>query len=91
MALSIGGITYPMAPFTGWYLAPELSARDFTDPHRYDLLSTIASALGLDIEDPGSLWQDRAVIELTAAVLWSYGRAGVRIDDHHTATNRFHR
>ena len=31
------------------------------------------------------------MIELTAAVLWSYERAGVRIDDHHTASTRFHR
>ena len=38
MALSIGGITYPLAPFSGWYIAPEISARDFTDPHRYNLL-----------------------------------------------------
>jgi nitric-oxide synthase len=89
MELSIGGIVYPLAPFTGWYVAPELSARDFTDAARYHLLPEIAAALGLDLRDP--LWKDRAMIELTAAVLWSYGRAGVRIDDHHTATERFHR
>ncbi len=91
MALSIGGITYPLAPFSGWYVAPEISARDFTDPHRYNLLAQIASALGLDTTKRGSLWQDRAMIELTAAVLWSYERDGMRIDDHHTASDRFHR
>ncbi len=91
MALSIGGITYPMAPFSGWYVAPEISARDFTDPHRYNLLGQIATALGLDTRTRGSLWQDRAMIELTAAVLWSYETAGMRIDDHHTASDRFHR
>ena len=89
MALSIGGITYPLAPFTGWYVAPEISARDLTDPYRYDLLREIGEALGLDASDP--LWRDRALVEMTAAVLHSYERAGVRIDDHHTATERFHR
>jgi len=91
MTLSIGGIVYPLAPFTGWYVAPELSARDFTDPTRYDLLPDIARAFGLPTEDPRSLWKDRAMIELTAAVLWSFERAGVRMDDHHTASERFHR
>ena len=91
MTLSIGGIVYPLAPFTGWYVAPELSARDFTDPNRYDLLPDIARAFGLSTDDPRSLWKDRAMIELTAAVLWSFERAGVRMDDHHTASERFHR
>ena len=91
MSLSIGGIVYPLAPFTGWYVAPEISARDFTDPGRYGLLADIAAALGFDLDDPRSLWKDRAMVELTAAILWSYQRAGVRIDDHHTAAERFHR
>jgi nitric-oxide synthase, bacterial len=89
MALTIGGIVYPLAPFTGWYVAPELSARDFTDTYRYDLLPEIAAALGL--ETAGALWKDRAMIELTAAVLWSFERAGMRMDDHHAATERFHK
>jgi len=89
MAMSIGGITYPTAPFTGWYMAPELSARDFTDPHRYDMLPAIAEALGLDTSDQRSLWKDRAIVELTTAVLHSYDRAGMRIDDHHAASTRF--
>jgi nitric-oxide synthase len=91
MSLSIGGVVYPMTPFSGWYVAPELSARDFTDPTRYDLLPEIATALGFDLDGPCPLWQDRALVELTAAVLWSYERAGIRIDDHHTASRRFHR
>lgn len=91
MALTIGGIVYPFAPFTGWYVAPEISARDFTDHYRYNLLPDIAAALGLNTKDPRSLWKDRAMIELTAAVLWSFERAGLRIDDHHAATERFHR
>jgi len=88
MTLLIGGIRYPLAPFTGWYVAPEISARDLTDPYRYDLLHQVAAGLGLDTAH--ALWRDRALVELTAAVLWSYERAGMRIDDHHTATGRFH-
>jgi nitric-oxide synthase, bacterial len=91
MALCVGGITYQLAPFSGWYVAPEISARDFTDPHRYNLLPQVAAALGLDTGSSRSLWRDRAMIELTAAVLFSYERDGLRIDDHHAATDRFHR
>jgi nitric-oxide synthase, bacterial len=91
MTLSIGGIEYPLAPFSGWYLAHEISARDFTDGYRYNLLPEIARAFGFNTSDRRSLWKDRALIELTTAVLWSYDRAGVRIDDHHAATERFHR
>ena len=87
--LSIGGINYPCAPFTGWYLAPEISARDFTDTYRYNLLPEIAEALGIDTSDVRSLWKDKAVIELTAAVLHSYDKAGIRMDDHHTAAQKF--
>ena len=87
--LSIGGINYPCAPFTGWYLAPEISARDFTDAYRYNLLPEIAEALGIDTSDVRSLWKDKAVIELTAAVLHSYDKAGIRMDDHHTAAQKF--
>jgi len=89
--LSIGGITYPCAPFTGWYLAPEISARDFTDTYRYNLLPEIAEALGFDTSDARSLWKDRAVVELTTAVLHSYDKAGIRMDDHHTAAQKFHK
>jgi nitric-oxide synthase, bacterial len=91
MSLLIGGLRYPLAPFTGWYVAPEVSARDLTDPHRYNLLPAVAGALGLDTSTARSLWRDRALIELTDAVLWSYEQAGIRIDDHHTAAERFHR
>ena len=89
--LSIGGINYPLAPFTGWYLAPEISARDFSDTYRYNLLPEIAEALGIDTSDVRSLWKDRAVVELTAAVLHSYDKAGIRMDDHHTAAQKFHK
>jgi nitric-oxide synthase len=89
--LSIGGINYPLAPFTGWYLAPEISARDFSDTYRYNLLPEIATALGIDTSDVRSLWKDRVVIELTSAVLHSFDKAGIRMDDHHTAAAKFHK
>jgi len=89
--LSIGGINYPLAPFTGWYLAPEISARDFSDTYRYNLLPEIAEAFGIDTTDTRSLWKDRAMIELTTAVLHSYDQAGIRMDDHHTAAQKFHK
>lgn len=91
MGMTIGGITYPTSPFTGWYVAPELSARDFSDEYRYNLLPQIAEALGIDTSDRRSLWQDRAVIEMTTAVLHSYDKAGMRMDDHYTATEKFHK
>jgi nitric-oxide synthase len=91
MGMTIGGITYPTSPFTGWYVAPELSARDFSDEYRYNLLPQIAEAFGIDTSDRRSLWQDRAVIEMTTAVLHSYDRAGMRMDDHYTATEKFHK
>ena len=85
MTLSVGGVSYPFAPFAGWYIAPELSARDFTDFDRYDLLAKIATAFGFDAGEPNVLWKDRTMIELTEAVLWSFARSGVRMDSHHRA------
>jgi nitric-oxide synthase len=91
MGMTIGGISYPTSPFTGWYVAPELSARDFSDEYRYNLLPEIAEALGFDTTDKRTLWKDKATLELTTAVLHSYDKAGMRIDDHHTATEKFHK
>jgi nitric-oxide synthase len=89
MRLSIGGVQYPLAPFNGWYLATEIGARNLADPDRYDLLPVVAAELGLDTSRDSTLWRDRALVELTRAVLWSYERAGVRISDHHTESRRF--
>jgi nitric oxide synthase oxygenase domain/subunit len=69
----------------------ELSARDFSDEYRYNLLSEIAEAFGIDTSDRRSLWPDRAVIELTTAVLHTYDQAGMRMDDHYPATKKFHK
>jgi nitric-oxide synthase len=89
MRLSIGGVSYPLAPFNGWYLGTEIGARNLADRDRYDLLPTVARMLELDTSSESTLWRDRALVELNRAVLWSFERAGVRISDHHTESDRF--
>jgi nitric-oxide synthase len=89
MRLSVGGINYPLAPFNGWYMGTEIGARNLADADRYDLLPTVARLLGLDTSDEATLWRDRALVELNRAVLWSFGRAGVKMSDHHTESRRF--
>jgi nitric-oxide synthase, bacterial len=89
MPLRIGGITYPAAPFNGWYLNTEIGARNFADADRYDLLPVIAARMGLDTSSPRTLWKDRALVELVAAVQHSYDRAAVTMTDHHTESERF--
>ncbi|MFG2000256.1 nitric oxide synthase oxygenase [Spirillospora sp. NPDC048911] len=89
MELEIGGITYPAAPFNGWYMGTEIGARDLGDESRYDLLPEVAGRLGLDTSDETTLWRDRALVELNVAVLHSFREAGVTITDHHTESRRF--
>ena len=89
MRLTIGGVSYPLAPFNGWYMGTEIGARNLADADRYDMLPTVAARLGLDTSRESTLWRDRALVELNRAVLWSFERAGVRISDHHTESQRF--
>ncbi|MEV0727303.1 nitric oxide synthase oxygenase [Polymorphospora sp. NPDC050346] len=89
MRLSIGGVDYPLAPFNGWYMGTEIGARNLADPDRYDLVPVVARAMELDTSRASTLWRDRALVELNRAVLWSFERAGVRISDHHTESDRF--
>nr|WP_232328435.1 nitric oxide synthase oxygenase [Kibdelosporangium sp. MJ126-NF4]CEL21772.1 Nitric oxide synthase oxygenase [Kibdelosporangium sp. MJ126-NF4]CTQ92552.1 Nitric oxide synthase oxygenase (EC 1.-.-.-) [Kibdelosporangium sp. MJ126-NF4] len=91
MRLEIGGVNYPAAPFSGWYVGPEIGARNFGDTNRYNLLPTVARKLGLEMERDRTLWKDRALLELNIAVLSSFEAAGVRMLDHHTMTDQFHR
>ena len=80
MPLSIGGITYPAAPFNGWYLGTEIGARNLADAERYDLLPVVADRMGLDRGSERTLWRDRAVIELVrggAALVRRGGRDDV--------------
>jgi nitric-oxide synthase len=89
MRLCIGGISYPAAPFNGWYMGAEIGARNLVDVDRYDLAETVAQALDLDLSSEQTLWRDRAVIEINRAVLHSFNTAGVTITDHHTESQRF--
>lgn len=91
MALDIGGIRYPAAPFNGWYMETEIGARNLADSRRYDLLPKIASVMGLDTNSEASLWRDKALVELNIAVLHSFKERGVSIVDHHTAAKQFER
>ena len=89
MALEIGGISYPAAPFNGWYMGTEIGSRNLADADRYDLLPTVAGLFGLDTGSERTLWRDRALVELNLAVLHSFEAAGVTMADHHTESARF--
>ena len=89
MRLEIGGVSFPAAPFSGWYVGSEVGARDLADTDRYNALPEIGRRLGLDTDSNRSLWKDRALIELNDAVLWSFAKAGVAMVDHHTVTRQF--
>ena len=89
MCLAIGGVTYPAAPFNGWYIGTEIGARNLADAERYDLLPVVAERMGLDTCTERTLWRDRALVELMRAVLHSFDAAGVTMTDHHTESRRF--
>ena len=89
MRLRAAGTDYPTAPFNGWYMGTEIGARNLADADRYDMLPEIAEKLGLDMRNSRSLWKDRALLELNAAVIHSYQTDGVKLVDHHTAAAEF--
>jgi nitric-oxide synthase len=89
MTLRIGGISYPAAPFNGWYMGTEIGARNLVDRDRYNLSKVVADLIGLDTSNEQTLWRDRAVIEINRAVLHSFDAAEVTIADHHTESQRF--
>ncbi len=89
MRLEIGGISYSAAPFNGWYMSSEIGSRNLADVKRYNLLPIIAERMGLNTKSKLSLWKDRALIELNAAVLYSFALHGVSIVDHHSASAQF--
>ncbi|GEL06505.1 nitric oxide synthase oxygenase [Rummeliibacillus stabekisii] len=91
MPLEIGGVVYTAAPFNGWYMGTEIGARNLADENRYNQLPFIAKKMGLDMRSNTNLWQDRALIELNEAVLYSFREDGVSIVDHHTAAQQFKR
>ncbi|TDC29868.1 nitric oxide synthase oxygenase [Kribbella albertanoniae] len=87
--LIIGGVSYPAAPFNGWYMGTEIGARNLGDSDRYALVPEIAERMGLDTSTEATLWRDRALVELNRAVLHSFRAHGVSITDHHTESRRF--
>jgi nitric-oxide synthase len=90
MVLTIGGIDYPCAPFSGHYVVTEIASRNFVDPTRYDLLEPVARQLGFDPDAAGPpLWKDRTLTELNHAVLHSFRQAGMAISDHHTVSEQY--
>ena len=88
MILASGGLRYPAAPFTGWFVATEIGARDLVDHHRYDQLENVADAVSLS-RGRNDLWRDRAMVILTEAVMHSFAQAGVTITDHHRVGRQF--
>lgn len=89
MKFDVGGIEFPACPFSGWYMDTEVAVRDLCDAHRYNILPLVAQQMGLDTNVNASLWKDRAAVEVTTAVLYSYQKANVTIVDHYTAAESF--
>jgi nitric-oxide synthase len=84
MRLTIGGVSYPAAPFNSWHVGTEIGTRGLADEAAYGVAREVAERLGLDTGSERTLWRDRATIELNRAVLHSFDTAGVTITDHHT-------
>jgi len=91
MALVGSGFRFTAAPFSGHYMSTEIACRNFGDQNRYNLLPVVAARMGLNVRSLRSLWKDRALVELNAAVLHSFRLAGVTLVDHHTASEQFMR
>jgi nitric-oxide synthase, bacterial len=89
MRLEIGGISFPCAPFNGWYMLTEIAARNLGDEQRYNLLPILAKKLNLDTRQVKTLWKDKAMLVLQEAVLHSFQAQGVTLVDHHTASEQF--
>jgi nitric-oxide synthase len=87
--LDAGGVQYSAAPFNGWSMGTEIGARIFSDVQRYNQLPRVAKAMGLDTSSDRTLWRDRALVELNVAVLYSFEKAGVKVMDHHAASQSF--
>lgn len=47
MLLEIGGLEFPAAPFSGWYVGCEIGMRDFCDTNRYNLLQVRGALSGI--------------------------------------------
>lgn len=83
MRLTIGGVSYPAAPFNSWHVGTDIGTRALADEAAYGVAREVATRLGLDTSSERTLWRDRATVELNRAVLHSFDAAGVTITDHH--------
>lgn len=84
MTLTIGGVSYPAAPFNSWHVGSEIGTRSLADEGAYGVAHEVATRLGLDTSSVRTLWHDRAVLEINRAVLHSFDIAGLTVTDHHT-------
>lgn len=84
-----GGVRYPAAPFSGYYMETEIAVRNFGDAARYNMLPVVADRLDPRMRREDPFWRDRAMVELCAAVLHSFREDGVTIVDHHAASRQF--
>ena len=50
--------------------------RNLADHDRYNLLPAVAEMMDLDTSRNGTLWKDRALVELNVAVLYSFKTRG---------------
>lgn len=89
MNLKIGGLTYPLCPFNGWYMESEIASRNFLDDYRYNLIHKVADSMDFDTSRTTSYWRDRVVVELNYAVYHSFKRQGYAIVDHYNASRQF--
>ncbi|XP_066924992.1 nitric oxide synthase, inducible-like [Clytia hemisphaerica] len=89
MSFDCGGQEFTCAPFNGWYTPHEIGVRNFMDKQRYDMIKPIAEAFDLDTSDNLTLWKDKAAIEMTYAVLYSFKKFRVTISDHHSLSEQF--
>ncbi|GGM67283.1 nitric oxide synthase oxygenase [Longimycelium tulufanense] len=88
MRLVVGGVSYPAAPFNGWFVDSEISAGCLAADDRYRAAREVAARLRLDTSTERTLWRDRALLEINSAVLHSFDAAGVTVSDHHTEAQR---
>ncbi len=89
--LRVGGISYPAAPFSGWYTCSEIAMLNLGGSDRYNVLPSIAEHLGLNTSSRDRSWRDRALSELRRAVMHSFAERRVTIVDDYTAANSFAR
>ena len=89
MILATPSEIFPAAPFSGWYMSTEIGVRNLGDSDRYNQTPIIAHHMGWETRGRSQLWRDRSLLILNEAVLYSFEEAGVRITDHHTASQNF--